>query len=143
MRRFLMCTAVIALAWTGMVGAQMKITTPEDHDKAMKAIGGAFGGVMKAAATSPADAKAGLTTMRANFVAVEEFWTARKKEAQVNYAKQAIAGIDATVKAIDSGGDAAGAAKAIGGACGGCHKESRDPDPANEKSFIIKPALLQ
>ena len=142
MRRFLMIVGVISFAWVG-VSAQTKVTTPEEFEKAMLAIGGAFGGVMKAAATAPADAKAGLTTMRENFVGVEAFWAARKKEAQVNYSKQAIAGIDATLKAIDSGGDVAGAAKAIGGACGGCHKESRDPDPAAEKRFIIKPALLQ
>lgn len=143
MRRALMTVAAIAFAWAG-VSAQTKVTTPEEVEKAMLAIGGAFGGVNKALASgAAADAKAGLTTMRANLAGVQEFWEARKKEAQINYAKQAIAGIDATIKAIDSGGDAAAAAKAIGGACGGCHKESRDPDPAAEKRWMIKPALLQ
>lgn len=144
MRRFLMSVAVISLVWTGMVGAQTKITTPEEFEKAMLAIGGAFGPVNKALASgAAADAKAGLTTMHTNLIAVQAFWEARKKEVQVNYAKAAVAGVDATLVAIDSGGDAAAAAKAIGAQCGGCHKESRDPDPAAEKRFMIKPSLLQ
>ena len=108
MRRFLMSVAVISLVWTGIVGAQTKITTPEEFEKAMLAIGGAFGPVNKALASGmAADAKAGLTTMRTNLVAVQGFWEDRKKEVQINYAKAAVAGRHA-----GTAGGCASAAKA-------------------------------
>ena len=144
MRRFLMCAAVISLAWAGLVGAQMKITTPEEFEKAMLAIGGAFGSVNKALASgATADAKTGLNTMRQNLAGVQAFWEGRKKDKQAGFAKEAVTHVDAAIKAIDGGGDVAASVKMIGAQCQGCHKESRDPDPAAEKRFVIKPELLK
>ncbi len=143
MRRFLMCAFVISLVSAGMIGAQMKVATPVEHDKAMKAIGGAFGGVNKAVASGMmADAKMGLMTMHENLSGVAAFWAGKKKDKQAGIAKEALAAIDAAIITIDSGGDAPAAVKMIGGQCGACHKESRDPDPATPKSFVIKPDLL-
>src|SRR5258708_39127832 len=85
MRRFLMCAAVLSVAWAGSVGhaqiPQMKVTNADDYSKAMKAIGAAFGGANKAIASGAmADAKAGVATAKANMMAVQGVWMANKKD---------------------------------------------------------------
>ncbi len=146
MRRFLMCAAAMAVVWGMAIGhAQMKVTNLEEHDKAMKALGGAFGGANKAvAAGSMADVKTALATLKSTLMAVEGFWAANKKTAQVDFAKAAIAKVDVADKAA-SGTDTAAvgaAVKDIITACGACHTATREPDPATPKSFIVKAGIL-
>jgi soluble cytochrome b562 len=147
MRRFLMGVAVVlSVAWLASVGyAQTKIATPEDYDKAMKAIGGAMGATNKAIASgSLPDAKTSLATARSNMMAVQAFWVERKKDDPAMIAKDALARMDAADKAL-SGTDAAAAGmalKEVFGACQACHMKYRDPDPTTPKSFIFKPGVL-
>jgi cytochrome c556 len=147
MRRFLVyAAAVLLVAWAASAGyAQMKIATPEDYDKVMKAIGGAMGATNKAIASgSLADAKTSLGTARSNMMAVQAFWMERKKDDPAMIAKDALARMDAADKAL-SGTDAAAAGmavKEIFGTCQACHMKYRDPDPNTPKSFIFKPGVL-
>jgi soluble cytochrome b562 len=147
MRRFLVfAAAVLLVAWAASAGyAQMKIATPEDYDKTMKAIGGAMGATNKAIASgSLADAKTSLATARSNMMAVQAFWMERKKDDPAMIAKDALARMDTADKAL-SGTDAAAAGmavKEIFGTCQACHMKYRDPDPNTPKSFIFKPGVL-
>ena len=147
MRRFLMCAAVLSVPLAGAVGyAQAtKIASPEDYDKAMKTIGPAWQATNKAIMSGAlADAKTSLATARSTMVAVQAFWMERKKDDPAMLAKDSLAKMDALDKTL-SGGDAtaaAAAAKETFGACQTCHKQYREPDPANPKSFVMKPGVL-
>src|SRR5262245_18567904 len=76
--------AVAAMAvWVGVVaaGAQSKISTPEEYDKVMKAVGQANGQLQKAVQSGAfAEAKTALATVRQNFALAETFWVAHKKD---------------------------------------------------------------
>jgi cytochrome c556 len=146
MRRVLTCTTILlAMAAGSAMFAQGKISTVEDYDKAMKAIGGAFGGVAKAVqGGSMAEAKTGLATARTQMVAVQAFWVEKKKDDPAAIAKDSISKMDALDKALGGTDSAAAMAafKEVGGTCQACHMKYRDPDPANPKSFVMKPGVL-
>lgn len=121
-----------------------KVATPEDYAKAMKAIGGAFGGTNKAVQSGAlGDARAQVATVRANMAAVQAFWEDKKKDDPAMIAKDSVAKMDALDKAL-SGNDAATIAAGVkdaGGTCTACHAKYRDQD-ATTKAFSIKAGTL-
>jgi hypothetical protein len=121
-----------------------KVVTPEDYSKAMKAIGGAFGGASKAVQSGAiSDARAQVATVRATMMAIQTFWEGQKKDDPAMIAKDAVAKMDALDKAL-SGSDTAAAAsgvKEVGGTCTACHAKYREQDPAT-KAFSIKAGTL-
>ena len=147
MRRFLMCAAVIAVAWAGtLTHAQtaMKITSVDDYAKAMKAIGAGFGGANKAIQSGAlADAKMGVAAAKAQMMAVQAFWVEKKKDDPAMIAKQAVEKMEALEKALGGSDQAAvmAAVKEVGGACGACHTKYRDQDPTT-KAYSFKPGVL-
>lgn len=121
-----------------------KISTVDDYDKAMKAIGGAFGATNKAITSGAVnDAKPQLAIARSTMVAVEAFWVEKKKDDPAMLAKNALAKMDALEKTL-SGGDTtamAAAFKEVAGACGACHTKYREQDPTT-KAFTMKAGTL-
>ena len=137
-------SAVLAVSVGYAQAPAMKIATPEDLDKAMKAIGPAFGATNKAVQSGAlADARTSLATARSNMAAVPGFWAANKKDDPVALAKDSLAKMDELDKVL-AAGDAAGApaaAKAVGGTCQACHAKYREQNPET-KAFSIKPGTL-
>jgi len=124
--------------------AIVKVATVEDYDKAMKAIGAAFGATNKAIQSAAmADAKTQLATALSTMMAIQGFWVEKMKDDPAMIAKDAIAKMQALDKTL-SGNDAvavATAAKDVTGTCGACHSKYRDQDPAT-KAFSIKAGTL-
>jgi cytochrome c556 len=121
-----------------------KVNTPEEYDKAMKAIGAAFGAVNKAVASgSTTDAKTQLATAKATMGAVQTFWVEKKKDDPAMIAKDSVAKMDVLEKALAGTDTAAVAAavKDVGGTCGACHAKYREQDPTT-KQFSIKAGTL-
>ena len=146
MRRFLMCAAVLTVAWAGSVGyaQMMKVTNVEEYKKAMQAIGGSFGGANKAIASGAmADAKTQLATAKMTMMAVQKFWADNKKDDPAMIAQDSVAKMDALDKALAAGDTATvtAAVKAVGGTCGSCHMKYRDQDPTT-KAYSFKPGVL-
>ena len=77
-------------------------------------------------------------TLRANFAKIETFWTARKVDDAINFAKaggKAAADLEAAAKAKNDGAITA-AQMALAPNCGGCHMAHREQMP--DKSYEIK-----
>jgi cytochrome c556 len=77
-------------------------------------------------------------TVKANFAKIEAFWTAKKVEDAVTFAKTGAKGaadLETAAKAKNDAGIAS-ANMAIGGTCGGCHRAHREQLP--DKSYEIK-----
>ena len=121
-----------------------KIATPEDFDRAMKAMGAAFGATNKAVQSGAmADAKVQLGPALSTMMAVQAFWVARMKDDPAMIAKDAVAKMQVLDKAL-SGTDAsavASALKDVGGTCAACHGKYREQDPTT-KAFSIKAGVL-
>jgi cytochrome c556 len=77
-------------------------------------------------------------TLKANFAKVEAFWTQRKVDDAIGFAKRgAAAAADLETAAKAKNDDQIAAANmAIGGTCGGCHKAHREQLP--DKTFEVK-----
>ncbi len=124
--------------------AVAKVATPEDYDKAMKAIGAAFGATNKAVQSGAmADAKTQLATALTTMAAVQAFWVEKMKDDPAMIAKDSVAKMQVLDKAL-SGSDPAAVAPAfkdVGGTCGACHAKYREQDPAT-KAFSIKAGTL-
>jgi cytochrome c556 len=124
--------------------AVAKVASPEDYDKAMKAIGPAFGATNKAIQSGAmADAKIQLATALSTMMAVQAFWVDKMKDDPATIAKDAVTKMQALDKAL-SGTDTAvvaAAAKEVGGTCAACHGKYREQDPAT-KAFSIKAGTL-
>jgi cytochrome c556 len=146
MKPFIAGVFAISAVWaSALAGQSVKVATIEDHDKAMKTISTNAFAVPKALeAGDLAEVKNRYVAMRAQFVGVEGFWADRKKDEPVALAKNAIAKIDAIIKAaetsdrptIDAG------IKELVAACAACHTKYREPDPTAPKSFVIKQGVL-
>jgi hypothetical protein len=137
-------SAVLAVSVGYAQAPAMKIATPEDLDKAMKAIGPAFGATNKAVQSGAlADARTSLATARSTMAGVPAFWAGYKKDEQVALAKDSLAKMDELDKVLAAGDAAAApaAAKAVGGTCAACHTKFREQDPTT-KLFSIKPGTL-
>ena len=77
-------------------------------------------------------------TLKANFIKVEAFWTARKVDDAIMFAKnagKAATDLETAAKAKDDAGIAAGT-MSLGTACGGCHMAHRERMP--DMTFEIK-----
>ena len=147
MRRFVMCGAVLMVAWLGAVGvAQTKIVTVEEYAKVMKSNAQANGASNKAIGSGAyAYAKTQLATLRQNFMALQGFWTEKKRDDAVGILKDGVTRIDALDKMLSAPTvdqmAAQAAAKELGGnTCAACHKLYREGD--NQTGFKFKAGVI-
>lgn len=146
MRRFLMYAAVLMGVSLGVVViAQTKITTAEEYAKVMKSNGQSFGATNKAIASGAfGDARTQLATVRQNFMALQGFWTDKKRDDAIDIVKDGLTKIDALDKMLSAATvdqmAAQAAAKEVQGACGACHKLYREGD--NQTGFRFRPGVL-
>ena len=138
---------VLLVFCTGFVGlAQRVIFTADDLDKAMKALGQAFGPVNAMIASKDFDtAKVQVARSRDQLARTVGFW--RNKDAQdaVKMVRDAAARLDELDSALSANSiDASAvtaAAQQVGVACGACHAVYREQDPAT-KAFRLKRGLV-
>jgi hypothetical protein len=135
----------MAVLWAVVVIAQTTITTVEDYAKVMKSTSQAMGALDKSlAADGLAEAKQQLSTVRQNFMALQAFWTAKKRDDAIGIVKDALTKIDALDKMLGSPAEdaktAQAAAKEIRGSCGACHKLYREGDA--KTGFSFKPGVM-
>lgn len=135
MRRFVMCAAVVTVAWaTAAVMAQSKITTIEEHAKLMKSNAQANGALNKAVGSGAfADARMQVATLRQNLGVLQAFWTEKKNADAVKIVKEGLGRLDGLDKMLAAPAPdqvaAQAAAKEFGGnTCGACHKMLREGD---------------
>ena len=133
------------LLWAGtIVAAQSKITTPEEFDKAMKAVNAANGTMRKAITSGAfADAKTAAAELKKQFQLAETFWVHHKKDDAVKMNQTAVAKIDALEKALTPATPDPEAVKTalseLGPTCQGCHKQYRAGEPGN---YTIRPGVI-
>jgi hypothetical protein len=137
---------VLSAAWASALAAQtLRVTTVEDHDKAMKTIRANAIGVPKALeAGALDDVRKRYVTIREQFVGVEGFWTAHKIDDVAKLARSAITKVDAIIKAVDASNRPAidTAIDEFVAVCNSCHEKYREPDPTTPQSFVIKKGVL-
>lgn len=128
------------------VSAQVTLTTVEDYAKAMKANAQAAGAMNKAIGSGAyADARTQVAALRVNFMALQQFWTEKKKDDAVAIVKDGLTRLDALDKMIAAPTvdqmAAQAAAKEFGGStCGACHKLYREGDA--QSGFRFKAGVL-
>jgi hypothetical protein len=147
MRQYLICVALCltVLGAAANHAQSVKVTNLDEHATAMRAMASALKATSDAiGAGSMAAAKASLAALRTNMVAVQAFWDGHKKADQTKFANDVVVAIDhADDFLTDNDASAADAAmKQIQSGCGGCHKATRDPDPADPHKFVVKPGVL-
>ena len=147
MRRSVMCTIGLVVAWAGVaVMAQGKIASVEEYAKLMKANAQANGALNKAVGSAAyADARTQVATLRQNFMTLQPFWTERKQAEAVTILKDGLSRLDALDKMLGAATvdqmAAQAAAKEFGGStCGACHKMFREGD--NQTGFRFKPGVF-
>jgi cytochrome c556 len=146
MKLFGMSTLAMTVAWAGMVAAgAVTVTSAEDHAQAMKTISRnalAVPKLLEAGAFDEVTRR--YVAMREQFVGVEGFWAARPTTDGAILAKNAIAAVDAILKAAgasDRQGIDVGI-KQLVAACNACHTKYREPDPTKPNSFVFKKGVL-
>ena len=133
MQRFLTWTAALMVMFAVGVTAQANLT-PEDHAKIMKANAGAGQGVNAAVKSGTfADAKPHVATLRTNYMSLQAFYAAKKKDDAVVILKDGLSQLDALDKLISAPAPDAMAVQAAmkqfqGNTCGACHKLYREGD---------------
>jgi cytochrome c556 len=146
MRRFLVCVTVLIPVFAAVAIAQAKITTAEEYTAAMKANAQAFGTANKALGSGAfADARTQLATLRQTFVALQGFWTDKKRDDAIAIVKDGLSRLEALDKMLSAATvdqmAAQAAAKEFGGnTCGACHKIYREGDA--QTGFRFKPGVL-
>jgi cytochrome c556 len=145
MRRFAKAAVLMTVSMGVVVIAQAKITTVEEYSKVMKSTSQAMGVTNKAIGSGGfAEAKTSLATVRQNFVALQGFWTEKKKDDAVGIVKDALTKVDVLDKMLAAPtvdqASAQAAAKDVQGACGACHKLYREGD--NQTGYRFKPGIL-
>ena len=145
MRRFLLCASgLIALVGSGVLA--QKVTTADEYVQLMKSNAQAIGATNKAIGSGAyADAKMQVATLRKNYMALQGFWTDKKKDDAVVIVKDGLTRLDALDKILSAPTvdqmAAQAAAKEFGGAtCGACHKLYREGDA--QSGFKFKPGVL-
>jgi hypothetical protein len=132
MRRFgVSLVALTAVFVSTVLIAQTKIATPQDYTMVMKSNAQNMAGTNKAIMSGAyADAKTSLATVRGNFMALQTFWTEKKKDDAVGIVKNGLTQIDALDKLLSAPTvdqmAALAQAKMIQGACGACHGAYRE-----------------
>jgi cytochrome c556 len=130
-----------------VVGAQAKVTTPEEHAAVMKANAGAVGPMNKAIGSGAfADARTQVATLRQNFIGLQGFWASKKKDDAVAIVKDGLTRLDALDKILaapapDQMAAQAAAKEFAGATCGACHKLYRDGD-GKATPYTFKPGVL-
>ena len=147
MQRFVMCGAALMVVCLGVVGvAQTKIATVEEYSKVMKSNAQANGASNKAIGSGAyADAKTQLATLRQNFMALQGFWTEKKRDDAVGILKDGLTRIDALDKilsapTVDQMAAQAAAKELAGNTCAACHKLYREGD--NQTGFRFKAGVI-
>jgi cytochrome c556 len=146
MRYYQVCAAALTVVWLGGVTLAQGSLGAEEYAKLMKSNGQSFGATNKAIGSAAyADARAGLATVRQNFVTLQGFWTARKRDDAVAILKDGLSKIDALDKmlaapAVDQMAAQAAAKEFQGATCGACHKLYREGD--NQTGFRFRPGIL-
>jgi mono/diheme cytochrome c family protein len=145
MRRFLLCVSALGVVFGAGVLAQ-KVTTAEEYAQLMKANAQAVGGTNKAIGSGGfADARMNVATLRKNFMALQGFWTDKKRDDAVAIVKDGLTRLDALDKILSAPTPdqmaAQAAAKEFGGAtCGACHKLYREGDA--QSGFKFKAGVI-
>jgi cytochrome c556 len=141
MRRF--ATYVIAVTMlAGAVLSAQKVTTPEELDKTMKAVGASQGATGKAInSMAYADAAKAVATTKQLLMDAENFWVVNKKDDAVKMSKEVIANLDklAAILASPAPDQAAALGALKGAGCGTCHGVYRAGEAGN---FTIKPGTI-
>lgn len=138
--------AALIVAWTGSVAvAQMKLTTAEELDKAMKDVQPAMQAAQKAIKSGAyAEAAKQLALVRSTIDDSRQFWIHHKKEDAVKWNKETVAKLEASEKLLSSGTPDATAAmeslKEIGATCRNCHEAYRVRDADN--NWVLKPGTI-
>ena len=145
MRQFLLCASALGVLLGAGVLAQ-KVTTVEEYAQLMKANAQAVGGMNKAIGSGTyADARMSLATLRKNYMALQGFWTDKKRDDAVVIVKDGLTRLDALDKTLSAATvdqmAAQAAAKEFGGAtCGACHKLYREGDA--QSGFKFKAGVI-
>lgn len=135
----------LSLLATANLVAQTKVATVDQYAALMKS-NAEIGAKMNAAIGSAAygDARGLFASLRSNFVLLDEFWTARKRDDAVAIVKDALARIEALdrmLQATPVDSAAIGAASAeFGRTCLGCHRLYREG--TNQSGFSFKPGVF-
>jgi cytochrome c556 len=126
--------------------AQTKVTTAEEYTALMKTNAQANGAMNKAiGSASYADAKMQVATLRTNYMALQGFWSDKKKDDALAIVKDGLTRLDALDKTLSAATvdqmAAQAAAKEFGGAtCGACHKLYREGDA--QSGFKFKAGVI-
>jgi cytochrome c556 len=137
--------ALLAVSAAVVVGAQTKVTTPEELNKVMKKVGPAMQATQKAVGAGSFDeVKTQLATVKQGVLDSQQFWVEHKRDDALKFNKDTLAKLDAFEKVVSAEKvDAAAAAaslKEVGAACRSCHQVYRAQDADN--NYIIKPGSL-
>lgn len=133
------------LATAAATSAAQPPASVVDTDAAMKRVGPAAGAAGKAIASMAyADARMQLAAARTGIMEIETFFTSGNSAEGVNFARAALAKLDALDKilaapAVDQSA-AQGAMKDLQGACGACHMVFRTGD--ENMNFVLKPGSV-
>lgn len=146
MRRFLLCASASIAVFGAVVIAQGPLTGGEDYAKLMKANAQAAGAMNKAIGSGAyADARMHVASLRTNYMALQGFWTEKKKDDAVGIVKDGLTRLDALDKLLGAATvdqmAAQAAGKEFGGAtCGACHKLYREGDA--QSGFKFKAGVI-
>ena len=126
--------------------AAYPIFTPDDFARTMKTVGQNFGAISPALATGDFEsAKARAIRAREQLATTITFWRNSKRDDAVRTLRAATATLDEldtvlSKETVDK--DAASAlVKQASGACGACHAQYREQDPAT-KAYRLKPGSV-
>ena len=146
MTRVPLCAwGLMAVLAAGVI-AQTKVTTAEEYTTLMKTNAQANGAMNKAiGSASYADAKMQVATLRTNYMALQGFWSDKKKDDALAIVKDGLTRLDALDKTLSAATvdqmAAQAAAKEFGGAtCGACHKLYRAGDA--QSGFKFKAGVI-
>jgi hypothetical protein len=146
MRRFLLCASALVAVLGAVVIGQGKIAGAEDYATLMKANAQAAGAMNKAIGSGAFDdARTQVVTLRTNYMALQGFWSEKKKDDAVGIVKDGLTRLDALDKLLGAATvdqmAAQAAGKEFGGAtCGACHKLYREGDA--QSGFKFKAGVI-
>lgn len=129
--------SAMALAAAAVLTVMAAEKPPEAHVKLMKDANTAAAALRGHVQAKDYDAiAADAATLKPLFAEIEKFWTARKTEDAIGFAKtgaKGVADLETAAKAKNEEGVAA-AARAVNGTCMGCHTAHRErlPDGSSE-----------
>jgi len=144
-RRAIYPIAAVAIV-ASVAAAQTRITTVEDYAALMKATAQANAATGKAIGSAAyGDARTSLATVRQNFVALQAFWTERKRDDAIGIVKDALTRLDAidtmlAAGTVDQVGAQAATKAFAGNVCAACHKLYREGD--NQTGFRFRPGVF-